>query len=296
LEETYSKLFPKILGIYLVIGRTTFFERFGVINRGERFIAANGIPTSHEITIRSTSSTWYLETIHFVVNVDERLNYGKKQITNTKLIGQVRDFFSDAYTILMSLSKDFVREEDKRRGSDEISEDFVTLEPLSIVGFNIIKQPVDENTLIALFFQMLSNKSLHEKLLGSQIELQVYGLQSKGIYDGKFRWDAEKTPKTDANLLNLEFKVKLSALVGEFDSPASEKEFKEVDLIIVWEDDIPELDKEWKVRGVTDYRRHELDRRGVPRYITTILEEERSAEYRPLIIVREWVTMLSGKS
>jgi len=292
-EERYGSLFEKVLGIYLVIGRTSLFEKFGAVNRGERLIAANGIPTSHEITIRSTSSTWYLETIHFIVNVDERLNYGKKQITNTRLIGQVRDYFDEAYSKLMKVSKAFVRQEDSRRGDGaEITTDFINLPALSLSDINLIKEPSDENSLIFLFAQLLKHDPLLKALEVEEIELQLYGLLAKGIYDGKFRWNSEHTPLADDHLLSLEFKISLNKLMDEFESAHSSKQFEDTDLIIVWQDDIPTDDPTWKVRGIDGQRRRELDRKGVPSYIEYVLEDDRSAANCPIVVVKYWIEEL----
>ena len=289
-EREYGSLFDKIQGIYLVIGRTTHFERFGMTNRGERLIAANGIPTSHEITIRSTNSTWYVETIHFIINVDERLNYGKKQIANTRLIGKVRDYFDDAYAKLMEVSKTFVRVPDPRRvEDDEITTDFIDLLDLALPDINLVKEPVDENSLIFLFAQLLNYHPVLQALGIEQIELQLYGLQSKGIYDGKFRWNPDTRPLADDHLNNLEFKLSLNDLTEEFDSHHSAKEFRNTDLIVVWRDDVPQDSTNWKVRGVDEQRRRELDRKGVPGYIEDVLEEDQTAEHVPLIILEYWV-------
>jgi len=292
-EQEFATLFSKVTGIYLVIGRTTLFERFGVRNRGERYIAANGIPTAHEITIRSTSSTWYLETIHFIVNVDERLNYGKKHISNTWLIGRVSDYFSKAYSKLMDVSKAFVREEDFRLDvGNEVNTDFISLPDLTLPGINLVKEPNDENSLIFLFSQLLTYDPLLEALSIQEIELQVYGLLGKGIYDGKFRWDAEQQPRADSHLKSLEFKVSLRRLVDEFESALSPKEFRDTDLIVVWHDDLPETEKTWKVRGVDEQKRLELDHKGVPPFINFVLEEDHSALYRPIIVVKYWLEEL----
>ncbi len=289
-EIQYGALFAKILGIYLVIGRTNLFEKFGLTPRGERFIAANGIPTSHEIPLRSTSSTWYVETIHFIVNVDERLNYGKKQIANTRLIGKVYEYFADSYSKLMTISKAFVRLEDTRRISgSEIPTEFVAMRDLKCEGIHLIKVPGDENALIFLFAQLLAYSPLLQYLGTDEIELQIFGLHSKEIFDGKFRWNTEGTPTADNHLWNLEFKLNLTALIDEFDSAHSSKEFRDTHLIVVWEDDIPRHDPEWRVRGVDPQRRRELDLRGVPSFIQDVLEYEYTAETCPIIVVQEWL-------
>ena len=296
-EHRYGSLFERILGIYLVIGRTTLFERFGTINRGERFIAANGIPTSHEITIRSTSSTWYLETIHFIVNVDERLNYGKKQIANTRLIGKVRDYFDEAYSKLMQLSKAFVRQEDSRRDDgNEITTDFISLPDLSLSHINLIKQPADENSLVFLFAQLLNYEPLLRVLETRSVDIQIYGLLAKGIYDGKFRWSPEHQPLADDHLKSLEFKISLNNLLIEFESAKSSKQFTETDLIIVWRDDLVQDDPIWKIRGVDDQRRRELSRKGVPSYIHYVLEDDRTAQNCPIIVVEYWIEEILAKS
>lgn len=211
------------------------------------------------------------------MNVDERLNYGKKQIANTRLIGSVREYFNDAYTVLMGISKHFVRDV-RTDETPDITTTFIDLPDLKIEGVNIVKEPRDENTLIAIFFQLLQSLD---------INLQIYGLQGKGIYDGKFRWNADQKPLSDDHLKRIEFKVSLDQLVGDFDNAHNPKEFRDTDLIVVWSDQLPPEEKSWRVIGIDDQKRRELRARGVPDYIQLALEEQSSANYKPLICVRD---------
>lgn len=106
--EDFEDILKRITGIYLAIGRTADFEMLGISNHGIRVIASNGTPTDHDLSVVSTSSTWYLETIHMVINVDETLNLGKRHLVNPRLVKQIRDLFEACYPMLVNISKLFV--------------------------------------------------------------------------------------------------------------------------------------------------------------------------------------------
>ena len=78
--EDFQDVLEKVTGIYLAIGRTSYLEQLGITNHGFRIIASNGTPTDHSLSVTSTSSTWYQETIHMIINVDVNLNVGKRHL------------------------------------------------------------------------------------------------------------------------------------------------------------------------------------------------------------------------
>lgn len=267
--EDYQDVIEKITGIYFCIGRTSHHEQLGLYNRGQRLIASNGTPTAHELNVRSTSSTWYAETITFIVNVDATLNLGKRHLASTRLVSRVNSFFEACYPKLVAISKHFV---ERPSSSQDIElPNVLSLGKIDRQNINFRRFPVDEGTLIGLFSAVVSR---------IEPSLSIYGYFGKAVYDGKFQWDTRKV-SSEKDLLTMEFKVELNNLVQEFNLATNDKEFEEVDLIVVWDRrlDIPG----WSVKGISQSRELELGRRNVPTRLISYILEDSKGNYRPLI-------------
>ncbi|MFV9505666.1 MAG: hypothetical protein AB4911_14015 [Oscillochloridaceae bacterium umkhey_bin13] len=276
--ENFKDVIEKITGIYFCIGRTAHYEQLGIQNRGERIIASNGTPTAHNLSIRSTSSTWYAETITFVVNVDANLNLGKRNLTDNRLVGRINSFFEACYPKLVALSKLFV---ERPSSSQEIElPDILIQRGISRENVIFKRFPADEDTLIGLFSVCISR--IHP-------DFSVYGYFGKAVYDGKFLWDNRKIG-SEKELQILEFKVKLSELVQEFELATNDKDIDSVDLIVVWDRqiDIPG----WSVKGVSASREVDLARKQIPTSLISYILEDSRGHYRPLICVADLVAQL----
>ena len=278
--EDFADLFPRITGIYLAIGRTAHFEMLGVPNHGLRFIASNGTPTEHEIIVRSTSSTWYLETIHFVVNVDATLNIGKRHLVDNRLVGRVREFFEACYPKLVMMSKLFVQRDPRGGGDDVDLPDVVDHKKLSRQEVAVRRFPEDENTLVGLFTSAISNLDP---------EFSIYGLFANAVYDGKFKWEKQE-PRSELELKTLEFKLKVDRLVEEFDQAQHDKEFREVALVVVWDRRVTKPG--WTVKGISPARRTALERQGVPTNLIKHVLEDRHGDYCALVSVADLLTKI----
>ena len=272
--ENFKDILERITGLYLAIGRTSDFETLGITNSGTRVIASNGTPTDHDLPIVSTSSTWYLQTIHMVINVDETLNLGKRHLVNTHLVRRLKDFFEACYPVLVNISKLFVERDISIPGDDPLP-DVIELEKLRREDIPFRRFPNDESTLIGLFSVALG--ALYE-------EFSVYGYFGRARYDGKFLWITDE-PKSDKELLMLEFKVLLEDLVGEFDQAIHDKEFEDVALIVVWDRRLNKIG--WQVKGISQARQNELEQRGVPTNIVEYVLEDQYGHYCPLICVAD---------
>ena len=272
--EHFEDVLEKITGIYLAIGRTSYFERLGITNNGIRVIASNGTPTDHALSEASTSSTWYQETIHMIINVDANLNIGKRHLFNSRLVGRINDFYKACYPVLVNISKLFV-ERDPDSSDEDSLPDVVELKKLRRKDIPFRRFPNDESTLIGLFSTVFS------RLDG---QFSVYGYFGKARYDGKFRWTIDE-PRSDNDLLTVEFKIVLEKLVDEFDLAVHNKEFTDVDLIIVWDRTLSNGD--WHVKGISQEKRNVLERRGVPTDILKYVLEDQHGNYRPLICVAD---------
>lgn len=279
--KQFKSLFPKILGIYILIGRMEYFEKYLGNNYGMKLIAANGIPTQHELTARSSNQSFYFNPITFIMNVDGKLNEGKTHLVNDYLKKRCVEFFREAFeSTLNRLTKEFVRTVPNTDPPTET--DIVSLRNINIKGIDIKREPVDENTLIALFYQMLKVKNL---------SLPTYGLLGQGVFDGKFVYE-DRNIRSDNDLLKLEFKVKLSKLLDEFDSPNSAKGFDQCDLLIVWSDRISTTQQQdWRVVNRSGVPTASLNRSRCPDWITTLVKDKDQV-YKPIIILSDWVDEL----
>lgn len=272
-----------ITEIYLAIGRTSYFELMGITNHGFRIISSNGTPTAHDLNVRSTSSTWYLETIHFVVNVDSKLNVGKRHLANTRLVGQVRDFFEACYPKLVSISKRLVKRDTSTSPGISMPE-VVPNRKIERQGISFKRFPEDESTLVGLFSNAISE--LYP-------EFSIYGLFHGATFDGKFSWD-EDDILSDADLSSLEFKIDIDDLTNEFDLSIEEKEFTDVSLVIVWDRDSTR--DGWVVKGVSPDQRNQLESAGVPTNLINFVLEDRLGNSRPLLCVSDMLQQLPLKS
>jgi hypothetical protein len=277
--EQYKDVLDSITGIYLAVGRTSYFELLGLENHGLRFIASNGTPTDHELSVTSTSSTWYLETIHIVVNLDATLNVGKRHLVNSRLVGRTKQFFEACYPRLVEISKLFVERDTTGPGADPLP-DVLTLRNLNRENVSFRRFPGDESTLVGLFGAAIS---------ALDPDFKIYGFFSRARYDGKFRWPGAE-PRSEAELLALEFKVKLDDLVHEFDSATHDKEFKDLGLIIVWDRRVG--NPQWNVKGISDARRTYLESIGVPTDLVEYVLEDAYGNYCPLICVADLLTRI----
>ena len=272
--EDYKDVLKRITGIYLAIGRTADFEMLGISNHGIRIIASNGTPTDHDLSVVSTSSTWYLETIHMVINVDETLNLGKRHLVNPRLVRRIRDFFEACYPVLVNISKLFVERDTNSSVVDPLP-NVLALDKLRRKNIPFRRFPDDESTLIGLFSTVIS--ILDENF-------SVYSYFGRARYDGKFQWVSDE-PRSDTELLKLEFKVQLEVLIGEFEQAVNDKEFTDVDLIVVWDRRLSTLG--WYVKGISRARQNTLEHRGIPTNIVEYVLEDQYGNYRPLICVAD---------
>ena len=272
--EDFEDVLEKVTGIHLAIGRTSYFERLGMTNHGIRVIASNGTPTDHALSEASTSSTWYQETIHMIINVDANLNVGKRHLVNSRLVGRINAFYKACYPVLVNISKLFVERDRDSSGEDPLP-DVVGLEKLRRENIPFRRFPNDESTLIGLFSTALSMLDRN---------FSVYGYFGKARYDGKFRWIIDE-PGSDNDLLTVEFKVMLENLVDEFDLAVHNKEFTDVDLIVVWNRTLNNTD--WHVKGITPETQNVLELRGVSTTIVEHVLEDRYGDCRPLICVAD---------
>lgn len=278
LVKHYKNFFPRILGIYIFIGRISYYEYLIGNKYGIKFIAANGVPTQHELTARSSNQSFYFNPITFIINIDGKLNEGKTELINNSLKKTSIRFFRDSFeNTLNRLAKEFVRRVPHRDKPQDTN--FVQLDELGIDEIDIKRIPDDENTLIALFYQLLYHRCY---------DLPTYGLQGQGIFDAKVALKDGQI-RSDNDLHNMEFKVKLSDLLNDFDSPNSPKEFHDCDLVVVWDDNLSTAyETDWVVVDINAIS-DGISGLSFPEYIGNFLKNRATNQYIPIIIVKDWV-------
>ena len=230
IREYRKNLFPKINGIFLTIGRIHHFDEF-LPGGSQRVISANGIVTTHEVDPTRGRNQQYVRCFDLVIDVDAKLNYGKSQLTDNHLINRIRRFINDAYaTTIYTAASNWVGTIDPPNGA-EPHDFFLRRTNLNMPELAIKKVPMDENDVIALFFELLGR----EYIKG----YQCFGLSQRKTYDGRFlikRSGDEDfvTPLDDRQLLAIEFKITASSIIRDFEQEI--KNPREVKLVIAWEE------------------------------------------------------------
>lgn len=237
----YDRLFQQLRGIYFVVGSRGVLTRY-LGSPPRQFIAADGTPTAHVLPAptRGGEATYVSNNIHFVANVDARLNYGKQTISNPVLVGMVAEYFADAVrATLRNLAISFVGSSQATTSADDIEDttgteqDVLARPPLARGQLVFKRIPRDENALIAIFFELLARGHLEG--------YAFYSLSQKARYDGRasIKLSNQKEipiPKVDADLRNVEFKLDINALVDDFEQEV--KLPNDLQMIVVWDDNL----------------------------------------------------------
>lgn len=229
----------RITGIYIIVGSASKSGKYNInkmlLGKPNQIIAADGVLTTNQIrTPKRGRNQNYLNNIHFVVNINERVNYGKQGVKNPKLLSDVYLYFEEIYVkTLVDLAVSVAGKQSKAPALDD-PEVVVTELPDLKGNLSIKKAPWHESTLIAILYELIG------KGLISGIE--TYHLSSFDQYDGKVsiiqpRSKSFKKIHRDADLLNVEFKIKLIDLIDDFENGV--KDMADMALAVIWEQGLP---------------------------------------------------------
>jgi hypothetical protein len=231
----YQNFFRQhVAGLYLVVGSRENLKRYLIGVPRMHLITASGIPSTHDINPpRDVGELGFVNNIHFVVNLRQRLSYGKQSIKNPRLLGSVYDFFRDAFRSTLRNTARGITGTVEPPPAPIVTPSISTVSrpALGVSGLSIQKEPAEEAELIALFYELVGKGHLHE--------YETWSLMRSETYDGRFLIHYPNieigTPSSDNDLSTIEFKLKLSDLIDDFDE--GRKSPGEVKLIIVWQDD-----------------------------------------------------------
>lgn len=280
--EGHERAVARINGIYLVLGDPVVLRSF-IPGGAKRLISSYGIMTSHGFTTpRGARHELYIPRVHMVVDVDANLNYGKRHLTDRRLVSYLQQFFAEAYTrTLFQATKGLSAT--VRRPRDATDRSYVGLEDLGL-PIPIKKVPEVEQDVVALF----------SALLGAALikGYDLFGLSQVEQYDGRFyarRRSHKGDPPftTDDNLYKLEFKHKISQLCADFEN--DEKNPTEIDLAIVWQND--GLTDRWRMLELGAKTAVMSDGRDFPQ-INRILWDTKDSHEVQVIVLEELVQAL----
>ncbi len=231
----YQNFFQQhVAGIYLVVGSRENLKKFMIGVPRMHVISASGIPSTHDINPpRDVGELGFVNNIHFVVNLRARLSYGKQSIKNPRLLGTVNEFFRDAFRTTLRNAARGITGTVEPPPTPIVTPSISTVSrpDLGLANVSIRKEPIEEVELIALFYELVGSKLLKE--------YETWSLMRSETYDGRFliKYPGLNvgSPQSDNDLSNIEFKVRLSDLVDDFDE--GRKSPGAIKLIIVWRDD-----------------------------------------------------------
>jgi hypothetical protein len=175
----------------------------------------------------------YVNNICFIVNVKQKLSYGKQTIKNPWLLRKIYEFFRDAFRTTLIHTAQCISGKVPEAPPSPITPamEVISRPDLNLPISKIKKIPQEEVELIALFFELVGKGYIRD--------YDVWALSSREPYDGKFliHWKglSISPPHSDRDLSNVEFKVYLSDLIDDFEE--GRKLSSDLHLIIVWEDD-----------------------------------------------------------
>lgn len=229
IAEYRTKLFPRINGIILTIGRVPLFEEM-LPGSSQRVLSANGVVTTHELEITKGQNQGYVRCFDMVIDVDAELNYGKSQIKDHHLVNLVKRFLNDAYSAtIQSAAGNWVGRVVLPDETEE-RDTFLPRKDLGLEGFVLQKEPTDENDVIALFFELAGKGHFQDYRLFGMSQWDKY--DSRGAIRRVGEKEAPPMPRDDSQALTVEFKVEATAVIDDFEKEA--KSPREIQLLIAW--------------------------------------------------------------
>lgn len=278
--------------IYLVVGSREILRDYLVTFPRMHIISSCGIPSTHEIHSPSgVGFLGYLNNIIFIVDIKERLTYGKQTIRNTRVVGFINELFKEAFrTTLRTTVQSIVgvRERIEETPSPLVipEREVVSREDIQPPILKIKKVPKEEIEVIAIFSEMIGRGILKE--------YEIWALSTRSQYDGKILIHLPSlppsTPQSDRDLNTIEFKVNLSSLIEDFDN--GDKYLEEINLIVIWEDDFNEVFRErhpyYEIIPVKDTELEELNLS----YIEKCIHDRRTARKVPILELKQILNKL----
>jgi len=282
------KLFPKINGITLAIGRIPDFENY-LPGGSRRVISCNGIVTSHDIDLTRGRNQQYVRCFDLVIDLDGDLNYGKTQLTNSHLVKWTRDYINLVYVnVLQNATGKWVG---RLPYHEDEPDRFFSRDELGLPDFAVRRIPQDENDVIALFFEALGKN----KIKG----YRIFGLSQKDRYDCRAAIQREGDnesilePEREDQLKVVEFKLKARDIIRDFDQ--SNKFPREVHLVIAWEEGSYES-KYYEIYDIHQSEAYEASPKKVFPEVTHYIHDAKQGTEVQVLLLQEFATKIQSES
>ncbi|HWT02590.1 MAG TPA: ATP-binding protein [Pyrinomonadaceae bacterium] len=281
----------KINGIYMVIASASKSGKYNInkmlLGKPNQIIAADGIITTNQIrTPKRGRNQNYLNNIHFVININERVNYGKQGVKNPKLLSEVYNYFEEIYIKrLVELAVSVAGKQSKATAFEE--PEIVITDLIDLKGdISIKKEPWHESTLIAILYELIGK--------GIITGIDTYHLSSFDQYDGKINMVKPKTKafkkiERDDDLMNLEFKVKTIDLIDDFENGV--KDLAEIGLAVIWDRTLPLGTSKYHILDIEDSKYEGLNIPGVKDVLSDMDGNE-----APLLDLKSFLEELQSKN
>lgn len=228
IEEYRTRLFPRINGILLTIGRVAQFEEF-IPGGSRRILSANGVVTHHDLDIERGRNLEFVRCFDFVMDLDATLNYGKTQITDPHLIHYARRFINDAYAATIQFGAGNWVGRIQTDDDDDVDV-FLARPDLGLREYVTKNIPKDENDVIGLFFELAGH--------GIFPGYRIFGLSQSDKYDSRAlikrvgEVDEPQIPQDERGLAVVEFKRSANLIIRELEQAS--KSAGDIDLLIAW--------------------------------------------------------------
>lgn len=162
----HAALLNRLNGVYLVIGPRQYMSKFLHLYP-EQLISINGLPTNITLTApRGAGELGYLLNIHFMMDLDTTIGYGKRNIPGV-VKGRADAFFADIFALLRRIAKLITGEKESIEPIADIWSKEEEYEAYNSTG-NTLRDmniplklpPYEEQDVICLFHQLIGNNTL----------------------------------------------------------------------------------------------------------------------------------------
>ncbi len=237
----HRRILERINGIYLVIGPRIYLNQFLHL-APKQFISINGLPTNIGLNPpRGAGELGYLLNMHFIMDLDTTLGYGKRNIPSV-VKGQADKFFADIFGVLRRLAKFIVGERESTEPpkglwlkEEEYKQYMEADNKFKDIDIPMKLAPKEEQDVVCLFHELVGAGLLEGYF--------PFRESTNSTYDALF-YISERPDHIMPSRINwpdlkiVEFKTYLSEIIEDF--VAGKKSLQDIDLLVVWDDDYDE--------------------------------------------------------
>jgi len=225
------------------------------------YVSIRGIPQNVRITLPRTGFSGYWKNIFMLINVeDAQIDLGRKTISKNDE-NKIRDLAKETFNKLIKRANLFIAVESSSElqgiAIDALKEEVLSYEDLNIPNIKFLKKPAKEQSVIAIFHELVScgklgnysclfssQESKYDAIIKYESELSELGKEKREEFFKSFRSVKDK-PTKFKQTLTTEFKLDVEDFIKD-----KTKDIKEVDLIIAWDMSKNKLKQGWKFENL----------------------------------------------